>query len=369
MATYGPETFTTKSGNTVVFRHCSPSDVDSFLEFQPKIAAETTNTLQVIGKSPDPNKVREAWDADSKSTVSLRLGCFLGSKIIGQLSFFPERNPPHPWTEHVGRFGMFILKEFWGEGLGRRLLEIMERHALNCGISRIEAMVRTKNERGVHLYSRMGYEIEGTRRHAALIDGEFHDEYFISKLLGEDSWLPPILETERLILRPLSISDAPAIFEYASNPNVSQFTLWEPHKTIKDSESYVLDYAIPYYREKTPEPFGITLKESPQTVVGTVGCFWVSKSSKSMELAYAIAEPLWGKGLVAEASKAVVDYCFEKYELTRMQARCKTENISSAKVMEQVGMKFEGTLRSAIFHRSRHWDMHYYAILRSEWEK
>lgn len=80
-----------------------------------------------------------------------------------------------------------------------------------------------------------------------------------------------------------------------------------------------------------------------------------------MELAYAIAEEYWGKGLVAEAAQAVIDYCFKEFSLKRIQARCKTENKASARVMEKVGMAYEGTLKSAIFHRSRFWNMHYFA--------
>ncbi|MCM2282398.1 MAG: GNAT family N-acetyltransferase [Bdellovibrionaceae bacterium] len=368
MATYGPTEFVTKSGRRVIFRHCEPNDADAFLEFQPKIAAETTNTLQVAGRTPDREKLRDIWSADMNNPTPLRLGCFLGSKLIGQLGFHPEHHPPHPWTKHVGRFGMFILQEFWGEGIGKKLLEIMEDHARFIGVIRIEAMVRVQNERGVRLYSRMGYGIEGTRKNAAFINDRFHDELFIAKLLNESStWSPPTLKTERLLLRPLSMTDASAIFEYAQNPNVSRYTLWEPHTTVKDSEAYVLDYALPYYRNNTPEPLGITLNGDPTKVVGTVGCFWVSKTAKTMELAYALAEPLWGKGLVAEASHALMDYCFKEYGLSRIQARCKVENQASARVMEKIGMKFEGTLRSAIFHRERYWDMHSYAVLRSEW--
>ena len=80
-----------------------------------------------------------------------------------------------------------------------------------------------------------------------------------------------------------------------------------------------------------------------------------------MELAYAIGEEYWGKGLVAEASSAVMDYCFKEFGLKRIQARCKLENEASRRVMEKVGMAFEGTLKSAIFHRDRYWDMHYFA--------
>lgn len=292
MATYSPEEFKTKTGKIVTFRHCVSDDVLAFLAFQPTVAAETTNTLQVVGRVPDRAKITEAWESNIKDPVALRLGAFAGDRLVGQLGFYPEHQPRHPWTKHMGRFGMMVLKEFWGEGIGRRLLEIMEAHARTVGINRIEALVRSKNERGVRLYTRMGYDIEGTRKNAALIDGELHDEYFIAKLLNQDtSWKPPILETERIKLRPLDVTDAAAVLEYARNPNVSRFTLWEPHTTIKDSEGFIIDYAFSNYRKKTPEPWAITLKAEPDKVLGTVGCFWVSKSAKSMELTYAIGEP------------------------------------------------------------------------------
>jgi ribosomal-protein-alanine N-acetyltransferase len=128
----------------------------------------------------------------------------------------------------------------------------------------------------------------------------------------------------------------------------------------------VLDYALSYYQEGVPEPWGIALKSEPERIIGTVGLFWVSKAAKSMELAYAIGETHWGQGLVLEASRAAMDFVMKEFDVVRVQARCKVENRASARVMEKLGMKHEGTLRSALFHRDRHWDMHYYAVLRSE---
>lgn len=178
-------------------------------------------------------------------------------------------------------------------------------------------------------------------------------------------WKPPILTTSRLVVRPIEITDAESIFEYAKNPNVSRYTLWEPHRSVKDSLEYIEEYVFDYYSKGVPEPLGIALKEQPENVIGTVGCFWTSEKAKAMELAYAIGEDHWGQGLVAEASQAVVDYCFKEFSVKRIQARCKTENVASARVMEKIGMSFEGTLRSSTFHRNRFWDMHYYAIVRN----
>lgn len=177
----------------------------------------------------------------------------------------------------------------------------------------------------------------------------------------QTDWKPPMLETDRLILRAITLDDAPAIFAYAKNPNVSRHTLWEAHVSIEDSVAFIKDYIFPSYSKGAPEPFGIAFKKSPETLIGTVGCFWISKPARSMELAYALAEEHWGKGLVAEAAKVTMEHCFKEYSLKRIQARCKVENKASARVMEKVGMSYEGTLKSSIFHRNQFSDVHYYA--------
>lgn len=363
MAKFKSIEFQTKKGSLVLFRCIDGKDAEKFLTFRRKIASESTNTMLYVGQEyPSIEEISKRLNAQLEDKTTLNVGVFESENLIGYLNF---RVPweDHPWVAHLGQFGMMILKSHWGFGIGKKILQIQEIHAKSIGVSRIEAMVRTENDRGITLYKRSGYKIEGTRNKAALINKKFVDEYFISKILNDpqENWRPPTFETTRLILRPIELSDAPAIFEYGSIPEVSQYTLWEPHKTIEDSINYINDYVFYNYSQGVPEPFGIALKTNPEKLIGTVGCFWVSKSSKSMELAFAIAKEQWGKGLVAEASQAVMNYCFKNFELKRIQSRCKAENLASARVMEKVGMKFEGILNSALFHRERYWDMHYYA--------
>ncbi len=365
MGIYGPETFRTRDGRTLTIRHCVPDDVPAFLEFQPQVANETQFTLQIPGRTPEAEKIRESWASVIAEPKALRLGAFEGNKVVGQLMFYAEKSPAHPWTQHIGSFGMMILKDYWGQGIGQRLLAIMDDHARAHGISRIEAMVREKNAHGIRLYTRAGFTIEGTRQKAAFIDGEFQNEFTIAKILtSEKPWTPNPLETPRLFLRALTLEDAPAVFDYAKNPNVSRFTQWEPHLSIQDTYAFFADYVFPRYRSQNPEPFGIALKTDPGKIVGTVGCFWASRESRCLELAYAISEPLWGKGLVPEAAAATIEQAFRETNATRIQARCVVENTASARVMEKVGMTREGTLRSALWYRGRFWDMHLYALTR-----
>lgn len=74
-----------------------------------------------------------------------------------------------------------------------------------------------------------------------------------------------------------------------------------------------------------------------------------------------------GKGLVTEAVKEVIKHGFEKMNLNRIYARCFVENIGSQKVLEKVGMKFEGILREQLFIKGAFRDMKIYSILRKEY--
>lgn len=363
MATLEPQKFVARNGRELVFRHLSPDDAEAFLKFRNQVPNDSTHTMQYVGMTfPSVEETEKRLKFQKEDPLILNVGVFDGGQVVGYLNF---RVPfhDHPWVNHLAHFGMMVLKEWWGQGVGKKLLELQDTHAKALGIQRIEAMVRVNNERGVTLYERNGFEIEGTRKKAAKIDGNFVDEYFIAKVFSDEShqWTPPTLETERLILRPLKLEDAEAIFEYAQNANVTKYTMWEPHKSVNDSLDYIKDYAFNYYRKGVPEPLGITFKKAPNKVIGTVGCFWAKKASRGMELAYAISEEHWGKGIVAEASLAVMSYCFKEFQLKRIQAHCKADNKASARVMEKIGMSFEGTLRSSIFHRNQFWDMHCYA--------
>jgi ribosomal-protein-alanine N-acetyltransferase len=181
-------------------------------------------------------------------------------------------------------------------------------------------------------------------------------------------WLPPTLETPRLILRPLDASDVDAVFAYASNPNMTRFTLWDAHRDRGDSMAFI-DYARSRYAEQIPEPMGIVLRDRQDLgVIGSLGCFWAARAHNTMELGYAIGEPFWGRGLIPEAVRPLIAYAFTHYPVERMQARCFADNRASARVLEKLGWAYEGTLRSSLSRYGKHWDIRMYSLLKREWE-
>ena len=183
-------------------------------------------------------------------------------------------------------------------------------------------------------------------------------------------WRPPLLATARVVLRPVTAGDAPAVYLYASNPAISRFTLFETHRTIDDSRWFVTDYVRSRYVNREPDPFAVILKDDPLgRMIGAVGAHWVSQPNGTMELGYSLAEPYWGRGLTTEAAGAVTDHVFTEYPVERLQAQVFVGNESSGKVLEKLGFRREGVLRSLVYRRGRHWDVVMYSHVRPEWEE
>lgn len=104
--------------------------------------------------------------------------------MVGQIHF-RAMDQEHPWIKHVGRFGMFVLKDYWRQSIGAELVRTMIEFAENLGVKRIEATLRSKNKRALELYERLGFEVEGVRNRAAFIDRKYQDEYYIACLIKQ----------------------------------------------------------------------------------------------------------------------------------------------------------------------------------------
>lgn len=179
----------------------------------------------------------------------------------------------------------------------------------------------------------------------------------------------PTLATPRLILRPVVEADVDAIFAACSNPRLTDYTIFETHQSRAESERFVQDYAFANYAEGIPDPFAIAWKDATEELIGCCGGRWTEgRCNRSVELGYWIAEPHWGRGVATEAVRALVPFLFEFLQPVRVQAHTIAENRASARVLEKVGMTYEGTLRQAHYRRGRHWDVSMYSVLRCEWK-
>lgn len=181
MATYPTTQIKTKSGKTVIIRGAELKDIKLMSKFLDQIGKDSSFTLIYEGQIFDKRLMKKNWKNIIKSSTSLLIGAYAEDQIVGQL-FFRVPTPEHPWTKHIGKFGMMVTKDYWGEGIGSKLMDIMIEFAKTIRLSKIEAMVRTDNDRALKLYERKGFVIEGTKQNSAFIHDEFKDEYFIAKI-------------------------------------------------------------------------------------------------------------------------------------------------------------------------------------------
>jgi ribosomal-protein-alanine N-acetyltransferase len=174
----------------------------------------------------------------------------------------------------------------------------------------------------------------------------------------------PTLEMERLILRKMAPSDAEAVFAYASDPEVTRYVIWETHRSIEDSRAFLeLESSK---RESGGEPeWGIVYK-GDHRLIGTCGIVSWDPDHARAELGYVLSRDYWGRGLMAEAVRAVISFGFQRMNLNRIEARCTAENAASARVMEKAGMTHEGTMRQREVIKGAYRDVKVYAILRRE---
>jgi [ribosomal protein S5]-alanine N-acetyltransferase len=176
---------------------------------------------------------------------------------------------------------------------------------------------------------------------------------------------PPVLETPRLLLRPMTPDDAPEMFAYASDPEVTRYVVWDTHRTPEDSRAF-LEATAERYAAGDGLDWGIVHRADGR-FIGTCGFVEHSPEHARAEAGFVVSKGYWGRGLAPEALGAMIRFGFEEMGLNRVEARCVAENRASARVMEKAGMAFEGTLRERELVKGAYRDMKVYSALRREW--
>ena len=173
------------------------------------------------------------------------------------------------------------------------------------------------------------------------------------------------LISERLLLRRLNSSDNLDMYEYTSNPMVTEFLSWCAHTTIEQANDFIKQTIIDYDHNDKRYTWGIELKDK-RKLIGVISIFDISFLSKRVELSYILNPNFQGMGYMHEALNRLIKYILEDIEFIRVQARCSTENISSMKLLDRIGMDLEGTLKKYWFMKGNYHDVLLYAKTRND---
>lgn len=175
----------------------------------------------------------------------------------------------------------------------------------------------------------------------------------------------PILETERLILRELTESDAQSILNCFSNTDVLRYYGQNPLRNIEQVKQIVRNFTESY-NEKRGMKWGIELKDKKGTsIIGTIGFHDWSSEHRRAEISYALFPEQWGNGYATEAVSTVISYGFNNLNLTRIGAVVFLENESSNHLLTKLGFKKEGVLKNYMYQNDVPHDTNVYSLLKS----
>jgi [ribosomal protein S5]-alanine N-acetyltransferase len=174
----------------------------------------------------------------------------------------------------------------------------------------------------------------------------------------------PTLTTPRLILRPFALGDAPDVQRLAGAREVASTTLNIPHPYAAGmAEQWIATHQECYTRGEFVI-FAIVLRAN-QTLIGAMSLHMYQQHVHA-ELGYWIGTAYWNHGYCSEAAQAVLRYGFDVLGLHRIHASYMTRNPASGRVMQKIGMTYEGCLRQHVQKWGVFEDIAIYGILRSE---
>ena len=175
------------------------------------------------------------------------------------------------------------------------------------------------------------------------------------------------IETERLILRKFKISDDEAMLKYWIADEKIQSLYSEPVYTTKAEVDELLEKYINSYQKNDYYRWAIIEKNSGECI-GQIAYFLVDSKNNFAEIEYCIGSDFQCKGYATEATKAVIQYGFDKINLHKVQICTKTINKPSKRVIEKCGFTYEGTLRDYFYMDGEYVGRLYFSMLKSEFE-
>lgn len=153
------------------------------------------------------------------------------------------------------------------------------------------------------------------------------------------------LETERLLLRPLTNDDAEFILELLNDPSFIRNIGDRKVRSVDGAKAYITNGAVASYAKNGFGLYLVTLKETGESM-GICGLI-KRETLDDVDIGYAFLPRFWSKGYAVESALVMKQFAREKVGLKRMVAITDPQNAGSIRVLEKIGMKFEKMVRLA----------------------
>lgn len=176
------------------------------------------------------------------------------------------------------------------------------------------------------------------------------------------------LESKRLLFRRLEMSDAyDMYYNWCNCDDVVRYLPWDKHKSIDDTKEilniWINDYNNPHtYR-------WIVIDKDSNNPIGTIDVVNKDITNKAFEIGHCYSKKYWHKGYATEALSRIISFLFEEVDVDLIIAKHNGKNIASGKVMQKVGMVYDGTLRDRVIDKitGERDSLVYYSITKDEY--
>jgi [ribosomal protein S5]-alanine N-acetyltransferase len=149
------------------------------------------------------------------------------------------------------------------------------------------------------------------------------------------------LATPRLIGGPLTLDHAPAVFAYASDPEICRLVAWPPHEDL-DATRRLLAMSMVGYEAGGHYEWAL-VRRRDQAFVGSVGFGGIDVSRGVADVGYVLARAYWGQGYATEAASAVLQFGFAQLGLRAIEAHAFAEHAASLRVVAKLGFRYHDT--------------------------
>jgi RimJ/RimL family protein N-acetyltransferase len=176
------------------------------------------------------------------------------------------------------------------------------------------------------------------------------------------------LQTERLLLREFTWNDLDAVYAYESDPSVATYVCYGP--SSKEERTQELAFHIGHQTAQPRVFYHLAMVlASTACLIGWCGLKLTKAADQAGELGYALDRRYWGEGYASEAAQVMLRFGFETLLLHRIVGTCHPANQGSIRILEKVGMSYEGCLRENKWCKGYWRSTNLYAILDHEWRR
>lgn len=162
------------------------------------------------------------------------------------------------------------------------------------------------------------------------------------------------LTTGRVLLRAFVRTDAEALFACCRNPELGNNAGWKPHESLDESRRILEEVFL------GKETLWAVCDSVSGQLVGSIGLIPDPKRDNPnvLMLGYWLDQAYWGRGVMTDASRAVLEFGFKELGLAVITVTCYPQNIRSKRLIERLGFRFEGVLHAAVRdHRGETYDL------------